>query len=68
MIKTPKMLQLKQQMEALSSNLADLNQVYNGMLKAMNKTKIGHGWSKNTQAETHKFDVSVFITMLALNG
>ena len=28
---------LKQQMEALSSNLADLNQVYNGMLKAMNK-------------------------------
>ena len=28
---------LKQQMEALSSNLAALNQVYNGMLNAMNK-------------------------------
>ena len=28
---------LKQQMEALSSNLASLNQVYNGMLNAMNK-------------------------------
>jgi gliding motility-associated protein GldL len=30
-------LKLKQQMEALSSNLASLNQVYNGMLNAMNK-------------------------------
>jgi hypothetical protein len=28
---------LKLQMEALSSNLAALNQVYNGMLSAMNK-------------------------------
>ena len=30
-------VKLKQQMEALSSNLAALNQVYNGMLNAMNK-------------------------------
>jgi hypothetical protein len=28
---------LKNQMEALSTNLAALNQVYNGMLNAMNK-------------------------------